>query len=161
MLHGSESDAAPDDNFQTPDAISQYAQPSSSTEPSSRSTGAAITASGVDVQIAAERGRFDDDEPNEDESQPEVGAAAPSSTTTSHRESPVADNQDLAAETVTSARMEPSPERARTARRDTRGGNENRSRTPHRTTTSQRTPTTRTAGSIELGVRGKEVTRDR
>jgi hypothetical protein len=66
-LHGSESDSTAEDNMPTPAAISQCAQSSYATDPSSRATGAVITASGVvDVGIAAEFGLSDDDEPNED-----------------------------------------------------------------------------------------------
>uniref|UniRef100_H3GVI9 Pinin/SDK/MemA protein domain-containing protein n=1 Tax=Phytophthora ramorum TaxID=164328 RepID=H3GVI9_PHYRM len=66
VTNGLESDTAPEDNPLTPDAITQCAHRSDATEPSSRATGAIVTASGViDVRLAADFTLSDDEETNE------------------------------------------------------------------------------------------------
>ncbi|KAL4087954.1 hypothetical protein PRIC1_012385 [Phytophthora ramorum] len=149
VTNGLESDTAPEDNPLTPDAITQCAHRSDATEPSSRATGAIVTASGViDVRLAADFALSDDEETNEDGNHPQDGAEVPQTETTSRQENEVAGNQGRDAGAATVARSNLSLEGVLTPTTSIRGNRGGREalRTPRRTRPSARPATGSNAG---------------
>ncbi|KAL4162593.1 hypothetical protein PRNP1_003129 [Phytophthora ramorum] len=160
VTNGLESDIAPEDNPLTPDAITQCAQRSDVTEPSSRATGGIVTASGViDVRLAADLALSDDEEINEDGNHPQDGAEVPQTETTSRQENEVPGNQGRDAGEATFARSNLFLEGVLTPTTSIRGnrGGRDALRSPRRTTPSARLATGSNAGCWAKRLRTRNV----